>query len=145
MVFSSKGVYCYCRCCCTLSSIIDVSVASVRTVRVCTLCIFDSVVGCALCMCFFCDKRRMMVPFGGTGLMEEHTASRIRTKRGQYYPSGVSILINNQPQTYRRNVVGKLSTVVLIIDSAVSQTTKLGHFTCSKRIGYLIKRPLVNE
>ena len=34
----------------------------------------------------------------------------------------------------------KLSTVVvLIIDSAVSRTTKLGHFTCSKRIGYKLK------
>ena len=87
-MFSSKGVTAASAAgCCTLLSI-DVSVASVRTVRVCTLCIFDSVVGCALCLCFFCDKRRMMVPFGGTDLMEDHTASRIRTKRGQFYLSG---------------------------------------------------------
>ena len=63
------------------------SVESVRTVRVCTLWL-RFVVGCALLfLCSSVDKWRMMVPFGGTDLMEE-TVSRIKTKLGQYYLSG---------------------------------------------------------
>ena len=134
-----KRGFCCC-CCCTLLSV-AVSVALVRTVRVCTLCIFDSVVCCTLLLVFV-----LMINEGWYRLVKriwsEHTASRIKTKRGQYTFPG-SELFNNQPQTLSDDD----GFVVLgcYMDSTVSRrgrTTKPGHFTCSKRIDKR-KGPLV--
>ena len=85
MVFSIEMGFCYAGF--LLYDQIRIDLADVR--YACVRCWFGSLsVRCALLfLCSSVDKRRMMVPFGGTDLMEE-TVSRIKTKLGQYYLSG---------------------------------------------------------
>ena len=69
----------------------------------------------------------------------EYTASRIRTKRGQFYLSGYRITTQQSTTNLIRLLFGKLSTDGRSFDywfGSFSTRTKLGHFTCSKRIEY---------
>ena len=83
------------------------------------------------------DKRRMIVPFVGTDLMEETRLLVLGQSGDSITFPGIGVF-NNQPQTLKDIGFVKVGLYRHYdgFDS-FSTKTKLGHFTCSKRIGYV--------